>query len=205
MYRYPMGRPRSFDEQHLLDVAEDLFWSRGYERTSIELIAERSGVANGSLYSAYGSKLGLFLKTFERYCDQRVELVENVIADHAGSFEEAVVNYLDKIVRDCTSGAERRGCLMLNSIGELAARFPDVVVVASRTIERMENVVAARVAESVATGEIDLPEDRINPLGAHVVMVSQGLIQLSRVGVSAARLQTLVETSGRLSALLRVA
>ena len=200
-----MGRPRSFDEQHLLDVAEDLFWSRGYERTSIELIAERSGVANGSLYSAYRSKLGLFLKTFERYCDQRVELVENVIAGHTGSFEEAVVNYLDMVVRDCTSGEERRGCLMLNSIGELASRFPDVVTVASRTVERMENVVAARVTESVATGEIDVPADRVNPLGAHVVMVSQGLIQLSRIGVPAERLRVIAATSGRMSALLRAA
>jgi AcrR family transcriptional regulator len=200
-----MGRPRSFDEQHLLDVAEDLFWARGYERTSIELIAERSGVANGSLYGAYGSKLALFLKVFERYCELRVELVQDVVAGHTGSFEEAVINYLDAIVRDCTSEDERRGCLMLNSIGELAARFPDVVVIASRTIERMENVVAARVAQSVSTGEIDVPEDRINPLGAHVVMVSQGLIQLSRVGVPAARLRELAATSGRLSALLRVA
>ena len=200
-----MGRPRSFDEQRLLDVAQNLFWSRGYEGTSIELIAERSHVANGSLYGAYDSKLGLFLKVFERYCDQRVELVQNVISGHTGSFEEAVINYLDQIVRDCTSEDERRGCLMLNSIGELAARYPEVVVVAARTIERMENVVAARVAQSVASGEIDVPEDRINPLGAHVVMVSQGLIQLSRVGVPALRLRELAATSGRLSALLRVA
>lgn len=200
-----MGRPRSFDEQRLLDVAQNLFWSCGYEGTSIELIAERSHVANGSLYGAYDSKLGLFLKVFERYCDQRVELVQNVISDHTGSFEEAVINYLDQIVRDCTSEDERRGCLMLNSIGELAARYPEVVVVAARTIERMENVVAARVAQSVASGEIDVPEDRINPLGAHVVMVSQGLIQLSRVGVPALRLRELAATSGRLSALLRVA
>ena len=200
-----MGRPRSFDEQRLLDVAQNLFWSRGYEGTSIELIAERSHVANGSLYGAYDSKLGLFLKVFERYCDQRVELVQNVISGHTGSFEEAVINYLDEIVRDCTSEDERRGCLMLNSIGELAARYPEVVVVAARTIERMENVVAARVAQSVASGEIDVPEDRINPLGAHVVMVSQGLIQLSRVGVPALRLRELAATSGRLSALLRVA
>jgi len=200
-----MGRPRSFDEPRLLDVAEDLFWSHGYERTSIEMIAEGSGVANGSVYSAYGSKLGLFLKVFERYCEQRVELVDRTIGEHTGTLEAAVIDYLDVIVKDCASASERRGCLMLNSIGELASRFPEVVAVASRSITRMEGIVAARVRRSVMAGEIDLPADRVDPLGAHIVLVSQGLIQLSRVGVPAERLASIAQTSGTLASLLRAA
>lgn len=197
-----MARPRRFDEQALLDSAQESFWVKGYDGASIDEIATASGVAGSSIYAAYGSKLGLFLAVFIRYCDGRVALVEKVVGAHSGSFEDAVGNYLTAIVGDCTSHADRRGCLMLNSIAELGARFPDVVVVADRSIARMEAVVSARVAESVDSGEIELAREQIEPLGAHIVLVSQGLIQLSRVGVPVERLNGIADTSRRLSALL---
>lgn len=202
VYRNAMARPRRFDEQSLLDAAQELFWTRGYERTSIEDISAVSGVGNSSIYSAYSSKLGLFLAVFERYCEGRVRLVEDVVGSHVGSFEEAVGNYLVQIVRDCTSYEDRRGCLMLNSISELGARYPAVVVVAERAIAGMDEVLSRRVAQSVEAGEIELEADRIDALGAHIVVLSQGLIQLSRIGASEAKLQSIAQTSQRLSSLL---
>jgi AcrR family transcriptional regulator len=197
-----MGRPRQFDEQHLLHVAEELFWVNGYERTSIEQVAANSGVTNGSLYGSYGSKLGLFLAVFNRYCDAKVVIVRDAIGQ-TGPLEDAVANYLDRIVVDCTSYADRRGCLMLNSIGELASRFPEVAEIATRAVTRMEEAVADRIAEGVAAGEIHLAPEKVRDLGAHVVLVSQGLIQLSRVGTPSSRLHAIAETSRSLAALRR--
>lgn len=197
-----MARPRRFDEEALLDAAQELFWVQGYDRTSIEDIAAASGVGNSSIYAAYTSKLGLFLTVFNRYCDGRVALVEQVVAAHVGSFEEAVGDYLVQIVRDCTSHEDRRGCLMLNSISELGGHHPEVVAVAERTIARMDAVLSRRVAESVESGEIALEPDRVEALGAHIVVLSQGLIQLSRIGASEAKLRSIARASQQLSSLL---
>ncbi|MCS5734788.1 TetR/AcrR family transcriptional regulator [Herbiconiux daphne] len=186
-----MARTRRFDEQSLLDCAQEIFWVRGYDRTSIEEVSAASGVGNGSIYAAYGSKLGLFLAVFGRYCDGRVALVDNVIRSHEGSFEEAVANYLDEIVADCTSHADRRGCLMVNSLTELATRFPDVLAIGTRAVSRMDEIVGARVASAVAAGELELAPDEIEPLGAQIVLVSQGLIQLSRTGATPERLRSI--------------
>ena len=186
-----MARTRRFDEQSLLDCAQEIFWVRGYDRTSIEEVSAASGVGNGSIYAAYGSKLGLFLAVFGRYCDGRVALVESVIRSHEGSFEEAVANYLDEIVADCTSHADRRGCLMVNSLTELATRFPDVLAIGTRAVSRMDEIVGARVASAVAAGELELAPDEIEPLGAQIVLVSQGLIQLSRTGATPERLRSI--------------
>ena len=68
-----MARPRQYDEQVLLERAQDEFWVNGYDRTSIDDLAAATGVGNGSLYAAYGSKLGLFLAVFQRYCDGRTD------------------------------------------------------------------------------------------------------------------------------------
>ena len=75
-----MARPRSFDDDALRAAALQAFWSHGYERTAIGDIAEASGVGNGSIYGAYGSKLGLFLVVFEAYCRSRIELVRTAMA-----------------------------------------------------------------------------------------------------------------------------
>ena len=200
-----MGRPRTFDEQRLLDCAQEEFWVNGYEATRIESVAARSGVGNGSIYAAYGSKLGLFLAVFSRYCEGRVELVGSVIDGHTGDFESAVSNYLDAIVADCTSHPDLRGCLMLNSLAELGSRHPEVVAIGRRTLEAMEQRVGNRVEQGVARGEIDLEPEAIAPLSAHIVLVSQGLIGLSRMGVPRERLHAIAASSSRMAALLRAA
>jgi len=197
-----MGRPRRFDERKLLDHAQEAFWVNGYDRTTIELVAEASGVGNGSIYAAYGSKLGLFLAVFARYCAGRVELVDSVVSAHRGDFESAVAHYLDEIVADCTSHPDLRGCLMLNSLAELGTRFPEVVTIGRTTLTAMEQVVARRVIEAVDDGELEIAETEIDPLSAHIVLVSQGLISLSRIGVSADELRGIASTSSRMSALL---
>ena len=105
-----MARTRRFDEQLLLDCAQEAFWVKGYDRTSIEDVSVASGVGNGSIYAAYGSKLGLFLAVFGRYCAGRIELVDSVVTAHTGDFESMVASYLDEVVADCTSHDDRRGC-----------------------------------------------------------------------------------------------
>ena len=177
----------------------------GYDRTSIEDVSVASGVGNGSIYAAYGSKLGLFLAVFSRYCAGRVELVDSVVSAHTGDFESTVANYLDEIVADCTAHDDRRGCLMLNSLAELGSRFPEVVTVGNRTIAAMETVIGDRVSDKVASGEIDLEKGQVEALSAHIVLVSQGLISLSHIGVPKARLSAIAATSSRMTALLGAA
>lgn len=197
-----MPRPRSFDEQALLDCAQEVFWTRGYDRTSIEDVSAGSGVGNGSIYSAYKNKLGLFLAVFKRYCNGRVNLVDSVIGAHSGSFESAVANYLDEIVGDCTSHSDLRGCLMLNSLAELGPRFPEVLRVGRKSTSEMEQIVGRRVARAVEEGELSLTDNEIHALGAHIILVSQGLIQLSRLGTPTTRLRSIATTSARMSSLL---
>jgi AcrR family transcriptional regulator len=200
-----MGRPRTFDEEQLLDCAQETFWANGYAATRVEDIGSASGVGNGSIYAAYGSKLGLFLAVFGRYCEGRVRLVDSVVSAHSGTFEEAVANYLDAIIADCTTHPDRRGCLMLNSIAELGSRHPEVVDISGRTIRALEEILQARVVQAISDGELALPAEESECLSAHIVLVSQGLIQLSRTGASTDKLHTIARTSSRMSSLLTAA
>ena len=62
-----MPRPKSFDEDAVLDQAVELFWDRGYEGTSLADLEAHLGLGRQSLYNAFGDKHTLFLKALDRY------------------------------------------------------------------------------------------------------------------------------------------
>ncbi|WP_084534859.1 TetR/AcrR family transcriptional regulator [Nocardia yamanashiensis] len=189
-----MGRPRQFDERALLDAAVELFWTKGFDTTSVEDVSRASGIGNGSIYAAYGNKRGLFLAAFERYCDQRARFVRTVIESAPGSARAAVRALCRAVIDDCAAYPDRRGCLMINSIAHLGTRIPEVATIGAATTAGMENAVAQRLRRAMtATGPAD--EELLSALSANVVMTTQGLIQLSRMGVSSDRLREIADVA----------
>jgi len=51
-----MARRREFDMDVAIDKATDLFWRRGYERTSLNDLLEHLGIGYASYYNAFGDK-----------------------------------------------------------------------------------------------------------------------------------------------------
>jgi AcrR family transcriptional regulator len=64
-----MGRPRQFDEKHVLRAVREQFWNAGYAATSLEDLKRVSGLGKGSLYAAFGDKHQLFLRALRSYND----------------------------------------------------------------------------------------------------------------------------------------
>jgi AcrR family transcriptional regulator len=62
-----MGRARAFDTDEALERAMTVFWSKGYEGTSLSDLTAAMGINRPSLYAAYGNKHELFRKALERY------------------------------------------------------------------------------------------------------------------------------------------
>jgi AcrR family transcriptional regulator len=62
-----IGRPREFDIHKALERAMGLFWRQGYEGTSLADLTRELGLTRPSLYAAFGSKEGLFLKALDLY------------------------------------------------------------------------------------------------------------------------------------------
>jgi AcrR family transcriptional regulator len=71
------GRRRAQTGAAILDAAERLFLTRGFEATTIELLSEGADVAVGSIYGHFGGKEGVYaalidrvLELDARYCDE---------------------------------------------------------------------------------------------------------------------------------------
>ncbi|MGV9408418.1 TetR/AcrR family transcriptional regulator [Nocardia sp. NPDC003693] len=187
-----MGRPRQFDESELLDAATELFWTRGFDGTSVQDVSRATGVGNGSIYSAYGTKRGLFLAAFDRYCDQRAAFVRDVVSRAPGSARDAVRALFEAVIADCAAHPDQRGCLMINSVAELATRVPEIRPIGARTIAAMEQCVAERLRRTDHFGD---DAAGASAHGATIVVVAQGLIQLSRLGTPGPRLHEVAQAS----------
>lgn len=188
-----MGRPRRYDENELLEAAQELFWTRGYDRTSVEDIAAASGVATSSLYATHGSKRDLFLQVFRRYCAGRVDVVADAVSDSTDDGDELLAIFLRRVVDDCVSYPDRRGCLMLTSLTELRERFPEVVEISTVTIAAMEEAVATALAHTAHRAGRRLHARDVAARAEQAVLASQAVIHLSRLPLPRPRLLAMGE------------
>jgi TetR/AcrR family transcriptional repressor of nem operon len=61
-----VGRNRSYQRDDVLAKCADVFLRTGYEGTSIDDLVMVTGLHRGSIYTAFGSKRGLFVAVLDR-------------------------------------------------------------------------------------------------------------------------------------------
>ena len=97
----------------ILDTAQQLFYQKGYQQTSVQDIIDAIGIAKGTFYHYFGSKLALLDDLVERLLEQSVAMMEPIVADptldavtklqcffdQANSFKNANKPFLLTIVR----------------------------------------------------------------------------------------------------------
>lgn len=120
-----MGRPKEFDRDQVVGRALDVFWSGGYGATSLDDLTAAMGLGRGSLYNEFGDKHTLFLEALDRYRADRVMTLRAILGS-TPSARQGVERALRATVDVLWTDERRRGCLMVNSIAELAAVDPAV-------------------------------------------------------------------------------
>lgn len=96
------GRPRSEGlqarrEEEILDAAASLFAQHGYARTDIDSVADRLGVAKGTIYHYFPSKRQLFLAAVNRGMRRLHEIIAAktaTVADPLDRIEQAIYTFL---------------------------------------------------------------------------------------------------------------
>jgi AcrR family transcriptional regulator len=76
----------------LQKVAADLFLKHGYEGVTIDKIVERAGGSKSTVYSEFGGKCGLFIRSIENLCLEANEPLTKI--DYAGLNLEASLKKL---------------------------------------------------------------------------------------------------------------
>ncbi len=117
-----MGRTREFDIDTAVQTATDLFWRKGYERTSLNDLTTGMCITPTSFYFAFGSKEKLFRIVVDRYHTSQIELFEGAVRESTlrGVAEKFLYGYADLL----TDPSHAPGCLVVNSALPCAADDP---------------------------------------------------------------------------------
>lgn len=142
-----------FDEEEVLRRATELFWTRGYNATSMDELTRVTGLSRSSIYNSFGGKHALFMRCLSYYLDdqqrQLHELagkVKPVMARIRAAFQYAV----EEILTD----RMRKGCMMVNTTTEMVNQDKEIAAVSAENMEWMEGLFASWVKEGQAAGEI---------------------------------------------------
>jgi len=76
-----LGRRRSTTQDHITDVALDLFASRGFDEVSVDDVARAAGIARRTLFRYYSSKNAIPWGDFDAHLDHMRSLLDEVPDD----------------------------------------------------------------------------------------------------------------------------
>jgi AcrR family transcriptional regulator len=149
--------------ERLLRAAQELIEEGGYGPASVVAIADRAGVAAGTLYRHFSSKEELFVEVFRSVCDREVRAMQ--AAAEAMPIEASHVDRLVTVLSTFARRALRRPRLAWALIAEPVDPLVDAERLAYRA--RYSELTAQALRAGIAAGE--LPEQNVELTAAALV------------------------------------
>jgi TetR/AcrR family transcriptional repressor of nem operon len=187
-----MGPAKQFDPSERLDRAVNAFWKSGFDGIGMQDLCKAMDLFPGSLYGTYGDKRQLFAQAIERYMEASSTEAIKILEQNPSGLG-AIREYFARLVDGILEGKRRWGCLITNTIVELAQREPNIKRKLDVHLALMENAFASAIDRARKAGEIpfDTPLDR----AAFLVCVVEGMNVLAKMKPSRKSLELNVSTA----------
>jgi TetR/AcrR family transcriptional repressor of nem operon len=127
--------------------------------TSFDDLTNGLGVSRQSIYDTYGDKNALFAAALKRYLDRGLDMMGRKLADPAPIREVLGGLFEAMLAGNCSKGTP--GCLMVNSMVEMAPHNPEVRALAHAHARETEGLFASRLGIAQRKGEISKTKDTV--------------------------------------------
>jgi len=149
-----------------------LFWRHGYEGVSLNDLTEAIGVAPPSIYSAFGSKAGLYREALDHYFGLPGALKD---LGEKETLAETVDTLFARAIDAVVDPAGERGCMISSGMLQTAAEHSDL----AKELADRRNEMRLAIAGTLQRW---LPEDRASSVARYILAVLQGLSVQARDG-----------------------
>lgn len=187
-----MPRAKEFDPDTVLEKAMELFWTKGYEATSIKMLVGHMGINRFSLYSTFGDKHQLFLSATERY-HQKTADAEIAILEGSEDGIESIRRYFVALIDRYTAEDGSKGCFMTNTTTELAPHDDEAKAKTGAFLLQMQAAFYHALGRAQKAGEIR--EGRLNDYARFLTSTAQGIAVLAKIAPSREILDSIVDVA----------
>ncbi|WP_372655492.1 TetR/AcrR family transcriptional regulator [Halobacteriovorax sp.] len=138
-----MSRTTDFDKEETITKAMNIFWTKGYEGTTMRDLQTATGLQKGSLYNTFKSKENLFLLCLEKYGANSATLF---YVD--GDPKNYIKKFFKRLVDEGVKEENVSGCLIMNSCIEFsntksapAKKSKDLFATVEKNFENVVNAI----------------------------------------------------------------
>jgi len=142
----------------ILDAAETLFVTDGYERTTVDAVAARADVSKRTVYNHFSDKEVIFLQVFSRVNEALLNTIRAAVDEEltpGRDLQEALTAFAHRIVDRAFGSADYLTFRQLISQQQAVPRLPEAVR------DRPLGLLEQRFAELAADGGIRAPRPRL--------------------------------------------
>jgi TetR/AcrR family transcriptional repressor of nem operon len=165
-----MSRPIEFDRDRAVQQAVMLFWQKGYQAASLAELLKAMGLSRSSFYAAFGDKHGLFIECLDVFAF-RTQAILRRARDRKPPMT-ALRNYFERSFGKFSEPDMHFGCMLVNTVIELAAIDQDLRDIADRHLKTVQDLFEACLRDAGAE------PDEARQAAAFLMMVNDG----ARVG-----------------------
>jgi AcrR family transcriptional regulator len=173
----------------LIDCAQALFLTRGYERTTINDVIAAAGLSKGAFYHHFRSKEDMLEAIADRFARESLGFTRSLLADRS-------LNALQRLNRLLSLGRDWKR----EHIAELRAVFttllyPENAVLYHRIVDAVSAVLAPALAEIIALGDAEGAFDAGDPRLAAEILLGLSNGRRALVIAALAKAETDVEAA----------
>jgi len=110
-------RKKQYIEEEVIEKAMALFWQKGYEITSMQMLEKEMGINKFSIYASFGNKDGVFLESIKCYKRRIREITKKLEVSSNGV--KGIKQYFYDFIEFSKDSTLRKGCLIANTVNEL--------------------------------------------------------------------------------------
>ena len=175
-----MPRNKTFNKDFIVKDALHLFWKYGFHQTSIQYLVKNLGINRASLYDTYGDKEGLFIKCFDIYKKEKIDLVKEIFNKEENPKEglQLLFNFLlDTICED----PEQKGEFISNTLSEFIPKNGSINKYIEESKEEAFEILEAYLLNGLKKGYIKKGTN-IEGVTYSIMSTAIGSMILSKMG-----------------------
>jgi len=172
-----ISRKKEYDRSEVLEVATLVFWTKGYQGTSISDLVSATGLNKHSMYTEFGNKEGLYLECLNTYSNKMQDRIVKILTSQPlglKNIEKFLQNRVEyALSKNCI------GCLLINSTVEKELLKREAFELTQEYLQGVEKLII-KCFEAAQTNDEVSNENDPKILAKYVLNFNAGLMVIGK-------------------------